>query len=233
MNVNEDRNVKGWKNRIVGSEMVDPTILLKNPMNWRTHTTLQSNAVKAILEEIGWVQDVIVNQKTNHIVDGHLRVELAIQRGETTIPVKYVDLTKEEEQIILLTYDPVGTLIQADFDTLKLLVETVETDDENINVLIDDIESSYGLYQFDADQEWIGMPEFHQEDKEATRVIKVNFYSEDDVQDFAHLVQQQITPKTKYIWFPEKVRETNKKNAVFININDEKIHNKEYEEYEE
>ena len=50
--------------------------------------------------------------------------------------------------------------------------------------------------------EWIGMPEFHQEDLTPYRVINVRFRNEEDVAKFAELMGQQITPKLKTIWFP-------------------------------
>ena len=52
----------------------------------------QQRAVEGALQEVGWVQQVLVNRTTGHLVDGHLRVELAISRGEPS-PVTYLDLT--------------------------------------------------------------------------------------------------------------------------------------------
>jgi hypothetical protein len=34
---------------------------------------------------------VTVNQTTGHVVDGHLRIELALARNEPTVPVTYVE----------------------------------------------------------------------------------------------------------------------------------------------
>ena len=55
---------------------------------------------------------------------------------------------------------------------------------------------------FDWRREWVGMPEFHQDDLTPHRVIYVRFRNDEDVQEFAKLMQQRITPKQKTIWFP-------------------------------
>jgi len=57
------------------------------------------------------------------------------------------------------------------------------------------------------EEEWVGMPEFKQKAKEAYRMINVRFNTEEEVQDFAKLLGQNITPKTKAIWHPQLVRD--------------------------
>ncbi len=52
-------------------------------------------------------------------------------------------------------------------------------------------------------QEWIDMPEFHMEDLSSYRKLFVHFRNEEDVQKFAELIGQTITPKQKSLWFPE------------------------------
>jgi hypothetical protein len=41
------------------------------------------------LSEIGWVAEVLVNRTTGNVVDGHLRIELALDRQEPTVPVTF------------------------------------------------------------------------------------------------------------------------------------------------
>lgn len=49
--------------------------------------------------------------------------------------------------------------------------------------------------------EYVGMPEYVS-NKVAARDIVVHFKSAADVQEFAELIQQTITNKTKFVWFP-------------------------------
>lgn len=49
---------------------------------------------------------------------------------------------------------------------------------------------------------WQGMPEFEQDDLRPARVINVRFRNQADVDAFAELIGQTITPKQKALWFP-------------------------------
>jgi hypothetical protein len=114
----------GWRNRIIGSGVEDPAQLLANPFNFRYHPEHQQKALAGVLEEIGWIQEVVVNQRTGHLIDGHLRVTLAMRDGEN-IPVKYVDLSEHEEKIALASMDPISALATQDQGILDDLVEQI------------------------------------------------------------------------------------------------------------
>jgi hypothetical protein len=89
----------GWQNRIVGHAEVAPGDLVPNPRKWRTHPPEQQRALGSALSEIGWVTGVVVNRTTGNVVDGHLRIELALARHESTVPIMYVELTEAEEAL--------------------------------------------------------------------------------------------------------------------------------------
>jgi hypothetical protein len=109
-----NRSNGGWRSRIVGEGEEAPDQLLANPMNWRIHPKSQRDLLENVLDTVGWVQRVIVNQRTGHVVDGHLRIESALSRGEAVVPVLYIDVSPEEEQAILATYDPLSALAGTD-----------------------------------------------------------------------------------------------------------------------
>lgn len=102
--------VATWKNRIVGHGEEPPEQLLANPANWRLHPKEQQQALAGALSEVGWVAQVMVNKTTGHVVDGHLRVELAISRHEPTVPVAYVELSEEGERLVLASLDPLAAI---------------------------------------------------------------------------------------------------------------------------
>lgn len=134
-----------WTNRIIGSGSEAPEQLLANPRNFRRHPAHQQNALKGVLVQVGWVQDVVVNQRTGFLVDGHLRVELAMREGQTEIPVKYVDLSPEDEALVLATLDPIGALATADSDALAALLEDVTTQDESLLAMLEDLREENGI----------------------------------------------------------------------------------------
>lgn len=51
-------------------------------------------------------------------------------------------------------------------------------------------------------EHWKSMPEFEQEKQEPFSKIIVRFETEEDLQEFARLIGQALTPKTKSIWHP-------------------------------
>lgn len=61
----------------------------------------------------------------------------------------------------------------------------------------------------DADEyetEWRGMPEFHQPDNGAFRQIIVSFDDQAGVDAFAKAIGQNLTDKTKSVWYPPRER---------------------------
>jgi hypothetical protein len=56
---------------------------------------------------------------------------------------------------------------------------------------------------------WKGMPEYEQEDNPSYKKIYVSFRNEEDYQEFAKLIDQNLSIKTKSIWYPKLDREAN------------------------
>jgi hypothetical protein len=130
---------RSWQNRIVGHGEEAPDQLLANPKNWRIHPGIQQAGLEAVLDRVGWVQSVVVNRRTGFLVDGHLRVTLAMRRSEPVIPVVYVDLDEEEEALILATIDPLSGLAGTDHELLDQLLAEIKPDDPGIQALLDSL----------------------------------------------------------------------------------------------
>jgi hypothetical protein len=134
-----------WRSRIVGHGEEPPDQLLASPQNWRLHPQGQQEALAGVLGEVGFVQDVIVNKTTGHVVDGHLRVSLAISKGQPTVPVVYVELTEDEERKVLTTFDPIGAMAGADREMLDDLLQSVTTDDAGLRDALRGLAEDNGL----------------------------------------------------------------------------------------
>jgi len=133
-----------WVSRLVGLGEEAPDQLLAHPMNASIHPKAQQLALGAAIEEVGYVSPVIVNQATQHVLDGHLRVELAISRGEPTIPVLYVDLTPDEELMVLATLDPIGSMAVRDSEKLSALLADIHTDNADLQAMLDELGKGIG-----------------------------------------------------------------------------------------
>ena len=91
----------------------------------------------SVLDKVGWVQNVIVNQRTGFMVDGHLRVVLALRRGEPVVPVSYVDLSDEDEALVLATFDAVTGMAATDPSALQALLDSIMVDDAGLKAQLD------------------------------------------------------------------------------------------------
>ena len=57
--------------------------------------------------------------------------------------------------------------------------------------------------------EWKNMPEFVQEKQDPYAKIIIRFETQKDLEEFAKLIGQKLTQKTKSIWHPELQRGIN------------------------
>lgn len=128
-----------WRNRIVRHGDVPPAELLENPANWRVHPKHQRDALAGSLDTVGWVAQVMVNERTGFVVDGHARVALAIGRKEPLVPVAFVDLDPDEEALVLATLDPIGAMATRDEAQLRALLEGIATEDAGLRALLEDL----------------------------------------------------------------------------------------------
>lgn len=121
-----DEAPDGIRDRIVGWGRTATKKLIANPKNWRTHGKEQETALGDLMEQVGWIQSVIVNKRTGMLVDGHLRVRLAQKHGVANVPVIYVDLSPKEEALVLAAMDPIAGLAGVDQKKLAEVLRGVE-----------------------------------------------------------------------------------------------------------
>ena len=127
-----------WRNRIVGYGVEDADQLLANPANWRIHPRYQQDALKGILNDVGWVQNIIVNRTTGHVIDGHMRAAVAISQG-AQVPVTYVELTEAEERLMLAVLDPIAAMAARDDAQLAELLASVSAEDAGLADLLKEL----------------------------------------------------------------------------------------------
>ncbi len=118
-------SARTWRNRIVGHDDVAPSKLISNPFNFRMHSAVQGRALKGVINRLGVIKSAIVNKRTGHIVDGHLRVSLALKERQATVPVEYVDLSVAEEQEALASLDPLAQMATSDQAAVARLMKLV------------------------------------------------------------------------------------------------------------
>lgn len=126
-----------WQNRIVGRAEVPPAGLIPHPQAWRQHPVVQRDALLAMLDEVGWVQAVIVSHRSGYMLDGGLRRDAALQRRQELVPVVYVDVTEDEERLILAALDPIAGLASTDEKALSSLLADLKTESPELRALVE------------------------------------------------------------------------------------------------
>ena len=92
--------------------------------------------MRGVLEDIGFADAMIARETPDglELIDGHLRQEVM---GDQPVPVLIVDVTEEEADKMLLTYDPLAMMAQADQDQLLNLLHDTQFADKAVNDMLE------------------------------------------------------------------------------------------------
>lgn len=110
------------QDRIKEFRRVPASALQPHPRNWRTHPDAQRDALRTVLEEIGFADALLVRELADgglQLIDGHLRAQTA---ADALTPVLVLDVDEQEAERILLTHDPIAAMAQAEAAQLDELL---------------------------------------------------------------------------------------------------------------
>lgn len=97
-----------------------------HPRNWRIHTEEQREAYRASLARFGYADMPILNRRTRHILDGHMRMGDAADEGETRLLAQVMDMSPEDEDAFLATFDHITGMAERDTEKLASLLEDLK-----------------------------------------------------------------------------------------------------------
>lgn len=133
------------RNRIVERGEKPASQFQANPKNWRQHPKVQRETLAAILGEVGWVQSVIENKRTGNLIDGHERIWQALQDNDAVVPYVAVDLSPEEEALILATFDPISAMAVTDKAMLEDVMRDIETTNATLTQMLANMAENEGI----------------------------------------------------------------------------------------
>lgn len=124
------------RDRIVRLDRVKAGSLIPNPKNWRTHPDDQRDAIRGVLAEIGYAGALLVRETTDGLmlIDGHARAEAT---PDSDVPVLVLDLSEEEADYLLATFDPIGAMAGKDEAALTALLADVATSNAAVKAMLD------------------------------------------------------------------------------------------------
>jgi len=189
-------------------------------LNARIHSPANKDAIKKSLQDLGAGRSVLIDSE-NVVIAGNGVFEQAQKLG---IPVKIIESDGTELVVVkrtdLDTGDKKRTALAiadnrandlSEFDTVVLdkMLEKLTTElqqsagftaieMETIKILTENINN------LPTSDHWQDMPEFIQDNKSAFRSIIIHFKNKEDINEFAKIINQTITEKTKFLWFPKQ-----------------------------
>lgn len=126
----------GIRDRIRELRRVRAGDLVPNPKNWRRHPKAQADALRGLLDEIGYADALLARELPDGrlmLIDGHLRAETT---PDLMVPVLLLDLDEAEADKLLLTLDPLSAMAEADGERIQSLLQTVQTSDQSVEALL-------------------------------------------------------------------------------------------------
>lgn len=182
-----------------------------DPANARRHGPKNIDAVVASLRRFGQQTPIVIDEN-NVIRKGNGTVEAAKKLGWADIEFVRTDLTGSEATAYAIADNRTSEL--ADWDDEMLHAQLAALANEDIDLIAaagfdaSDIAAMLanldpGSIVDDPDGEWVDMPEFHNEDKTSFQSIHLHFKDQATVDEFAKLIDQTISDKTRSLWYPK------------------------------
>jgi hypothetical protein len=143
------------------------------------------------------------------VLGGNMRLKASKEAGLSEVWIDIAEGLTEEQKKEFIVKDNVGfgewdwAMLGNEWNTIKITEWGLDVwenqDDKN---------------ELDTELEWSGMPEFNNDDLSPKRQIILSFKTDEDVQLFAKLINQELTTKTKSVWFP-KVNDLVQKDKAY------------------
>lgn len=125
------------RDRIIDFRRIPASKLVPNPDNPREHDDAQRTLLQDLLNDVGIVGTCIVRKLPAgkfQIIDGHLRTDL-LKGG--SVPCVVVDLDDSEADLVLATYDPVGTMARTNAAKVAEIRQRITTAAESVRKLLE------------------------------------------------------------------------------------------------
>jgi hypothetical protein len=194
--------------------------------NSRTHSEAQVAQLAASIKEFGFTNPVLIDER-NTIIAGEGRVLAAQKLKMESVPCIVLAGLTEAQKAAYVIADNKLALISG-WDVEMLAEELVRISDLDLDMsltgfcevevmaLLDHVENELaevlaatgenqsGDTSAGTQNDWSGMPDFHQPSDKPFRTVHVHLNDQASVDAFAKLIGQQLTDKTKYAWYPQQ-----------------------------
>lgn len=130
-------------------EMLDPATLRPHPNNFRVATKEGLSAIRASVDETGWVAPLLYNERTGYLLNGHKRRQLFAGQS---CPVLVGNWDEVQEAKVLLYHDQIGNFSEFDSAAFAALIDTdgLNTDSPELMSMLSNLFDELGITGDDA-----------------------------------------------------------------------------------
>ena len=112
--------------RVVKKPIKDLVPAPYNPRKKLRRGDKEFEAIKQSVQTYGYVEPIVWNERTGHVVGGNQRLMVLQEMGATEVEVSVVDLSEEREKALNVALNKVHG--DWDLPSLRTLLEEIETD---------------------------------------------------------------------------------------------------------
>lgn len=203
------------------AEMVPIAALKPHPKNYKIHPESQLEHIASSIRQTGFYRNVVI-ARDGTILAGHGVVLASQKLGLEKVPAVRLDLDPNGARAlkVLALDNELGRFAESDDRALSELLRTVRDtddlgllgtgyDDSMLAALVMVSRPAHEIPSVDAAAEWLGMPEYHDDDGELNFLV-ISFTSESDRDRFVGETKLRIGKKQAKTWsarWPVEVQE--------------------------
>ena len=162
--------------------------------------------LKKRLKEGGQFKPLIINQD-NIILGGNMRMRAMRELKYKEAWIIRVKTKNKKQMLWYALIDNEKSGYYEDDKLAELTIDYPDLDDIKIDlgksITLETLRNYFGEETQSIEEIWDGMPEFEQEDASAYKKLIINFAKKEDLDKFSKLIDQEITEKTRFIWYPQ------------------------------
>tara|TARA_R100000742_G_C4273794_1_gene93492 strand:+ start:251 stop:880 length:630 start_codon:yes stop_codon:yes gene_type:complete len=186
---------------------------------------ISEDAVKLVansIKKFGWQQPIVVDKKFVIIV-GHTRFEASKLLNLKEVPIQIAELDDDKAKAYRIADNKLNSKTYWDYsyltEELKELMNT-KTDLESLGFDKSELDSLLDYHEmeskFNPEEHWQDMPAYEHDDIAPFKSLIVHFPKEENLSEFLSKIGQEITDKTKYIYYPKQIKNVNKDKAYLV-----------------
>jgi len=188
--------------------------LIPNKYSYRQHSEEQIDHLVKSIQQNGIYRNIVI-AKDRTILDGHAVVEAAKRLNYKIVPVKQLDIESDSEQAlkIVISNNELGRFTDVDDRKLTEILKEIKEkgdagllgtgfDEQKLANLLMITRMASEINNQDTAAEWVGMPDYVEQGNEIK--IVVNFRNIKDKLDFLKMLNESVSEKVRYVWYPHK-----------------------------